>query len=624
MMMNKKVIKYFLILAPIFFFGVVNASETVGTIDSSYHTAQVCENTACTVTSTSGINFGYFTTSTSSNVVIIDSELTGYIWGESFGWAVLNCSDTVSGCSATNGSFKVANDGEGNLSGYAWGENAGWINFGPFYNSSTSSVTINSDGEFNGYAWSENYGWIKFDSSDSDYTVKTDWRPISARSSGGGGTGVTTPPATPPTTPPATPPTTPPTTPPGPITAPPTTPPTTPPGPTTTPPTTPPGTGTGTGTGTETGIGTGTGTTTGTGGFIGQAVGFLSSAGKSAQQSFSYFNDEFSKTKDEVAEIINSPTGDIVTKTVTTAGVISGATISVASALFLNPLSFSELFLIPIRLWGLLMAALGIRKKNKPWGTVYDSVTKQPIDPAYVTLQDLEGNEVATSITDLDGRFGFMVPAGTYRLVANKTNYKFPSDKIAGKNIDEIYQDLYFGNIVEITEDGGVIAKNIPMDPLKFDWNEFEKKEQKLMKFYSKRNIVINKLADFLFDLGLVLTIIAVIAAPKPYNIITLVIYAVLFVLKHTILKPRPFGTIKEKNTGNPLSFAIAYVYNADSDREVVHKVTNKMGHFYCLVPNGRYYVKIKRKNSDESYTEIFTSNTIEVKKGFINSHFKV
>jgi hypothetical protein len=33
------------------------------------------------------------------------------------------------------------------------------------------------NGKFSGYAWAQNYGYIKFNCSDSNYCVKTDWRP---------------------------------------------------------------------------------------------------------------------------------------------------------------------------------------------------------------------------------------------------------------------------------------------------------------------------------------------------------------------------------------------------------------------------------------------------------------
>ncbi len=159
----------------------VDASIISGSIDSSNYTAQICENTLCTVTDSSTVNFGNFTTQSAYDVVVNDTSLRGYIWGEGFGWAVLNCLDTVSGCSATNGNFKVANDYNGTLSGYAWGDSVGWINFGPFSNSTTSQISIDTQGRFNGYAWTQNFGWMKFDCSNSSYCVQTDWRPRNSR-----------------------------------------------------------------------------------------------------------------------------------------------------------------------------------------------------------------------------------------------------------------------------------------------------------------------------------------------------------------------------------------------------------------------------------------------------------
>lgn len=128
---------------------------------------------------TGWLNFG----SNDGEVMVADSELTGYVWSENFGWISLNCSNNDS-CTAVN--YKVANDGEGNLSGYAWGENIGWVNFAP----TNGGVHIDASGEFSGYAWSENIGWLIFNCQDldscstSDFKVKTTWLPISARNTG--------------------------------------------------------------------------------------------------------------------------------------------------------------------------------------------------------------------------------------------------------------------------------------------------------------------------------------------------------------------------------------------------------------------------------------------------------
>ena len=152
------------------------ASTVLGTIDpnnTGNYNAVFLDSDA--VSGAVGINFGKFTTQSAYNATVSADELRGYAWAEGAGWIVLNCADTTSGCSSTNGNFKVANDGEGLLSGYAWGENTGWINFGPFTNSDVSQVQI-TDGMFEGYAWSENYGWIAFDCNDPDACTETDWR----------------------------------------------------------------------------------------------------------------------------------------------------------------------------------------------------------------------------------------------------------------------------------------------------------------------------------------------------------------------------------------------------------------------------------------------------------------
>lgn len=335
------------------------------------------------------------------------------------------------------------------------------------------------------------------------------------------------------------------------------------------------------------------------------------------------YGDLFNAVNKTIA-IFKDPIGNAITKIVSTTGAATGLYFGVVNVAFTGPISLSEIFLTPLRLWSLILIALGIRKRKSPWGTVYDSVTKQPLDPAYVVLQDLQGNEVATSITDLDGRYGFLVPAGQYRLVANKTNYEFPSKKLYGKNNDELYQELYFSEIIEIKSDGEVITKNIPMDPIKFDWNEFAKKDQNLMKFFSRRELWTSRVSNLLFYLGFIITIISTLITPIIYNLIILGLYLLMFILRKTILKPRAFGHINNRETENPLSFAVIRVFFAGGEHEVIHKVADKTGKYYCLIPNGTYYTKIENKNSDESYSLVHTSDPIEVKNGYLNKKFKV
>ena len=291
---------------------------------------------------------------------------------------------------------------------------------------------------------------------------------------------------------------------------------------------------------------------------------------------------------------------------------------------FLNPASFTELALAPLRLWSLLLSFLGLRKKYKPWGTVYDSITKQPLDPAYVILQDKDGKEISSSITDIDGRFGFLSQVGSYKMIANKTNYIFPSKRLAGKNSDELYSNLYFGELIDITDQSAVITKSIPMDPEKFDWNEFAKKNKKLMKFYSKFDFLLAKVSNIFFIVGFAISVIALFIAPQPYNLVTFGLYVVLIILRIIGLKPKSYGYLVESVTGNPLSYAIVRIMSAELDTEIAHKIADATGRYFCLIPNGKYYVKVEKKKQDESSEHVFTSKVIDVKKGIINEEFKV
>ncbi len=125
------------------------------------------------------------------------SSSHAYAWAENLGWINL---------APVSGGVTVRDD---KLNGYAWSQNFGWINFAP----PTAGVTNNREGDLAGYAWSQNFGWINFNgvaidtgglfSGDAiilldnsrirfncatecgayNFSVTTDWRPVSVRPS---------------------------------------------------------------------------------------------------------------------------------------------------------------------------------------------------------------------------------------------------------------------------------------------------------------------------------------------------------------------------------------------------------------------------------------------------------
>ncbi len=264
-----------------------------------------------------------------------------------------------------------------------------------------------------------------------------------------------------------------------------------------------------------------------------------------------------------------------------------------------------------------------MRRKARPWGTVYDAITKQPLDPAYVLLVDANGVEITSAITDFDGRYGFVARPSMYKIVANKTNYNFPSAKLSGKTEDELYKDLYFGEQFTVTENDEIIAKNIPLDPIAFDWNEFEKSRTKLTSFYTKYDTIFVRISNIIFVVGFVLSALALFISPVLWNIVVFGLYIVMSIFRSTVWKPHPFGGIFEKVTGAPMSFAIVRLIS-EAGNEVAHKVVDQFGRYYLLVRKGRYTIAVDKKNIDESYSRVYTSGLVEIKKGYLDTTFEV
>jgi hypothetical protein len=276
-----------------------------------------------------------------------------------------------------------------------------------------------------------------------------------------------------------------------------------------------------------------------------------------------------------------------------------------------------------LRISNILLSFLGIRRRYNPWGVVFDSATKQPLDPAYVSLLDATGKEVASSITDLDGRFGFPVSPGMYTITVGKTHYKFPSLKLAGRTNDELYPNLYFGEPISVTEEGQVITKNIPMDAEGIDWNEQAKKEMKVANFFKKHDVLLIRIINALYVVGFVTALLAFFSVQSVFNSIVVGLYIIMLFLYIVGLHPKPHGILTD-SAGYPLSFAIMRIFNARLQKEVAHKVSDADGKYYCLVQKGEYYVTLERKNPDGTYTHVFTSQPFKATKGVINQNFKV
>lgn len=288
---------------------------------------------------------------------------------------------------------------------------------------------------------------------------------------------------------------------------------------------------------------------------------------------------------------------------------------------FSNPAGLTDIIL---RLWSLFLYGVGFNKWHHPWGTVYDSETKEPIHGVVVFLMDVDNNVVAKSITDVDGRYGFLVDSGFYHITVKKDGYIFPSSKLFGKGFDEVYNNLYFGNFIEIKNAGEVISKNIPMYHKDFNWSDFAKSEQHKFHFYHSGDRALGQIINVAFVVGFLTSLFNLLTQEiKIYNILLFVIYIAVFILNRRQFGKNIEGSVFFKDKNLPVAYGLLRVYSEDGV-EVLHKVISRIGKYYCLLPNGIYKVSIEQKNADSSYTKIYEENKVEVKRGYLSQDFIV
>jgi hypothetical protein len=301
-------------------------------------------------------------------------------------------------------------------------------------------------------------------------------------------------------------------------------------------------------------------------------------------------------------------------ETINTVVVATAVAVPLTGAVATSAYAFSDMFFTLLRLWNGALAALGIKRKRRPWGTVYDSQTKQPLDPAYVALTDSTGKEVASALTDIDGRYGFVVPAGQYTLSVRKTHYTFPSKKLSSSS-DELYSNLYYGTPITVATDGAVIMHNIPLDRDGFDWNEYAKQTQGRLTFFRARDLLITRISSFFFIMGGILSLLSLLLVPTTLNIIVVCIYVLLALLRTLSRAGKAKGSLMTQE-GTPLPFTILRFLSKETGQEVAHSVADRSGLYYALVPNGSYTLVVEEKR-EGGYERILTGKELTVKRGY-------
>lgn len=273
-----------------------------------------------------------------------------------------------------------------------------------------------------------------------------------------------------------------------------------------------------------------------------------------------------------------------------------------------------------------ILTILGIRRTSAAWSVVYDAQTKLPIDPAYITVRDMQGREVTTIITDLNGRFSLLLPQGLYVIEANKTNYTFPSALLATEKSDGKYSNLYFGSVIEVKDKERSIAVSIPMDPTEEDWNQVEKKRKKLFYRFDDVQTYVYAAKTYAL-LAIIFSVLRAAIYPVLHTLYaagmsTLVGLAVYIIAWKT--KQYAHSFVITKDSHEPVVFARVSIFSAATHAIVAKKTTSFEGQFTCLLSRGNYYLTIERRIDATTYKLVYTSPVFSVRDGYIGRRFMI
>jgi hypothetical protein len=214
-----------------------------------------------------------------------------------------------------------------------------------------------------------------------------------------------------------------------------------------------------------------------------------------------------------------------------------------------------------------LLQIIGVRRKAKVWGVVYDSDTKRPIPMAKLELFDASNRLLETRYGDRDGRYGFLTSPTSLNeqelivhMKVSKPGFTFPSI-IATSGTDYIvYENPYHGETI-VLRGNALLNYNIPMDPTgrrRLSWSGFGQG-------------LVGNLGERLLSLGFYVGLVAVPLNwwffPTTKNLVIGIIFVVANAIRMLALY-RPYGMTRDALTGRPMPFALVVLNDLQGNRQ--------------------------------------------------------
>ncbi len=297
-------------------------------------------------------------------------------------------------------------------------------------------------------------------------------------------------------------------------------------------------------------------------------------------------------TKILTNEVIQDPRVETTTTQILVPAAAAATTAVVATAVQASSVVSYMYFLMtqPLLLIG--------RRKRKGFGTVYNALTKLPVDLASVRLFRTSTNRlVRTIVTDKQGRYAFLVEPGEYRIEVTKPGFVFPTRYLGNQKEDAQYVDLYHGEQVVVSSEGGVITANVPLDPI-----EAIKTSRRLLLEEIGRRV-----QNVLAFSSVLLTFLASLLYQRLYLYILAAAQLALYLLFKRLARPsRPknWGIIYDQHTKKPIPFAVARIVETQYNKTLESRIADSKGRYNFLVGNNKYFITVEKPGYESSKTD--------------------
>ncbi len=238
-----------------------------------------------------------------------------------------------------------------------------------------------------------------------------------------------------------------------------------------------------------------------------------------------------------------------------------------------------------------LLEIIGIKRRRRVWGVVYDSTTKRPIPYAQVDLRDQSNRILETRYADRFGRYGFLTaPSSLHQkavqvaLNPRSPQYRFPSQIVTTDPDFIVYDHVYKGGLLTITKDV-LVNYNIPLDA-----RARATKTPSLTGSFLSRSLT--TLLNAGFWIGVVTTPLNVLLFPSALSISVFVFFVLANGFRISLDLYRPYGLVYDATTHKPLSYALVTLTKPNGDR-ASFAVSDEQGRYFLIADPGTYTLSI-------------------------------